>query len=442
MKKLSTITLAIAISGVSLAQKQSNYQAIEKVVFESNETKLLYAQFLDNQSLPLSSANSEVFVIDNKTWTRPYGETEYCLTPSMDNVLEYENRISSQNDVEQSIYKSNFNFVNIEVTGVSRTLLSMVNIIVPHYVESQVICYLPQIDIEYLINNQVTVAVLPNYGTKSKISTKDNEPVGGPKALIWNEGFESNAVPGTNYSAVNGSVNCGWGDVSCYKHSGSWSVWCSGNGAACNVCTDGNQNYVNGMSTAFANATYVNVTGYSDILFKYWIDLDLNNTGTNDELKRYDNLGTGSWTLQFTATSANPWDGTLWNQGSVSYVGQTFTQYQFQFGFSSNSAGTSFGVYLDDLEITGTSTVGVQELEQQDDLLMIYPNPSNGQFSLIVEQNVVKIVITDLNGKIVKSISNITQPQMEIDLSAQSKGVYFIKATSNSSVSSKKIILE
>lgn len=439
MKKLSIITLAVAISSISLAQNQSNYQTLDKVFFEDNSTKQLYAEFLDNQISPLSNANTEVFVIDNKTWSRPYGETNYCLTPTMNNVQQYENRIASQNDKVQNIYKSNFHFVNVEVTEVSIKSLSQVNIIVPHYVENQVISYLPQIDIEYLISNQVNVEVLPNYGSKSKPSTKDYETVGGgAKALIWSEGFESNVVPGTNYNAVNGAVNCGWGDVNCYSHGGDWSVWCAGAGPACNAC---GSDYVNDMDAAFSNATFVDVSGYNDVFFYYWIYLDLNNSGSNDEFRRYDNLGTG-FTLQFTATSASAWDEQDWQQGSVSYVGQSFTQYAFAFNFVSNWTGTSFGVYLDDLQITGTSTASVQELEQQNSLFKIYPNPSNGMFSLIVEQDIEDIEITDLSGKIIKSISNITQSQMEIDLSSQSAGVYFIKAVSDNGVATKKIILE
>lgn len=111
-------------------------------------------------------------------------------------------------------------------------------------------------------------------------------------------------------------------------------------------------------------------------------------------------------------------------------------------GFVSNGVGTTFGVYLDGLEITGTSTVSVQELEPENSMLTVYPNPSNGVFSLIIEENVENIEISDLTGKIVKSMSNITQSQMEIDLSTQSKGVYIIKAISSTNVSTDRIILE
>ena len=114
----------------------------------------------------------------------------------------------------------------------------------------------------------------------------------------------------------------------------------------------------------------------------------------------------------------------------------------FSMGFVSNGVGTTFGVYLDGLEITGTSTVSVQELEPENSMLTVYPNPSNGVFSLIIEENVENIEISDLTGKIVKSMSNITQSQMEIDLSTQSKGVYIIKAISSTNVSTDRIILE
>ncbi|MBL1281091.1 MAG: T9SS type A sorting domain-containing protein [Fluviicola sp.] len=438
MKNLSIITIAIAISSFSIAQKQSNYQSFEEVDFNDNLTKKTYVQFLDNQKTPLLKSNTEVFVINNKTWSRLYGEKNYCLTPVMDDVKIYEKRIAILNNKELNIYKSNFRFANIEVTDQSKTLLAKVNIFVPDYVKNYVISYLPQIDIEYLINNQVKVEILSNYGNKTKLIVKEDENVNNPKALIWSEGFESSAVPGGNYNANNGSVNCGWKDVSCYKRGGSWSVWCAGNGAACNACGGG---YVNDMVTFFAPSNYINVSGFNDIFFNYWIDLDLNNSGTNDELRRYDDLGFGSWTLQFTATSAHPWDGQLWQQGSVNYTGQAFSLYAFQFGFVSNWTGTSFGVYIDDLQITGTSVVGIDELEQQNSKIIIYPNPSRGVFSLITEENVEKIEISDSKGKIVKTISNISQSQIEIDLSKQSKGVYLIKAVFNNQIITKRVVL-
>lgn len=67
------------------------------------------------------------------------------------------------------------------------------------------------------------------------------------------------------------------------------------------------------------------VSGYEDIFFNYSIDLDLNNSGTNDEFLRFEDLGSGTWSLAFTATSANNLDGQLWQNSSVSYTGQAFT---------------------------------------------------------------------------------------------------------------------
>lgn len=126
----------------------------------------------------------------------------------------------------------------------------------PNYVKNSVICYLPSNDIDLLVQNGIKLSGLTNYGNQMKLFSKEGDQNNIAKALIWNEGFESNEVPGANYNAVNGATNCGWKDVSCYSNSGDWSVWCAGNGAACNNCLE---DYVNDMETNFAPTNYINV---------------------------------------------------------------------------------------------------------------------------------------------------------------------------------------
>ena len=82
--------------------------------------------------------------------------------------------------------------------------------------------------------------------------------------------------------------------------------------------------------------------------------------------------------------------------------------------------------------------VGITNID--DNNIKIYPNPTNGKFS-IEGNNIQKIEIKDVNGGTVKAIAT-TKKHIEIDLSQQPKGIYMIKVLTNKGVAIKKVVLE
>lgn len=76
--------------------------------------------------------------------------------------------------------------------------------------------------------------------------------------------------------------------------------------------------------------------------------------------------------------------------------------------------------------------------------ISVYPNPSNGIFQLSIDNTQLEkgaLEIYNLFGERVYSASNIKQ-QMQIDLSAFSKGIYFVKINSGDKIYSKKIVVQ
>ncbi|MGV9004406.1 T9SS type A sorting domain-containing protein [Flavobacterium sp.] len=67
---------------------------------------------------------------------------------------------------------------------------------------------------------------------------------------------------------------------------------------------------------------------------------------------------------------------------------------------------------------------------------LLFPNPTTGVLT-VENENLTKIVVYDLLGKVVKEFE--AQPQ--IDVSMLSKGVYLIKLFSEREVSISKIII-
>ncbi|HLU84332.1 MAG TPA: T9SS type A sorting domain-containing protein [Vicingaceae bacterium] len=385
-------------------------------------------EFYEKQQTPFLEGHTETFYLSGTSWERLYGEKEYVLTPLMQNIDEYFNRIQSLDEPMNGIYKSTFHFINVEITTSSKLLLETMNIYVPNYIQSNINVYLPQIDIDELTQNNINFTYLTNYGKQNatKFSTIKN------KAILYSEGFESSNLPNSNYSVFVNSVNCGWDDVGCKAHTGQRSVWSAGNGTACFTdCTA----YPNNMSTDVDRAININTNGYKDFVFKFWIWFDL---GNNDEVYRYYNIGNG-WvisSLSYNGTSSGNLSG--WLQYSASYLG-TIPYYKWSFRFISNSISSNEqGAYIDDLELSGTLTTSITELNLANSI-SIYPNPTNGIFSVEAD-NMKSIEITSITGEIVQELV-INNNKTTIDLTSFSSGIYFAKIITDKGSAIKKIVL-
>jgi hypothetical protein len=96
-------------------------------------------------------------------------------------------------------------------------------------------------------------------------------------------------------------------------------------------------------------------------------------------------------------------------------------------------------VSFDNVSIRGNSSVGIGVMEE-DNLVSIYPNPSNGKY-IVSGNDMMQIEVYDASGKLIHSVKDSVNPTQEIDLSG-SKGVYFVKIITNEKVISKKIIVQ
>jgi PKD repeat protein len=146
----------------------------------------------------------------------------------------------------------------------------------------------------------------------------------------------------------------------------------------------------------------------------------------------------------FYPLSAEDWCGSSFGTACYSldisaWAGQTNVKIMFE---SFNRHGNN--LFLDNIEIDGP--VGIPGKGKGDLGIRIYPNPSNGIFNLYIEKgaNDIDISIFDLHGQKVYSeknlagMSNITK---ELNLSELSKGVYYIRLTTEDVTQVEKIII-
>ncbi len=100
-------------------------------------------------------------------------------------------------------------------------------------------------------------------------------------------------------------------------------------------------------------------------------------------------------------------------------------------------------LYIDDILVDGT--IGVKEVNP-DASVNIFPNPSNGNFNVIISNNNIEptdIVVYNMIGEEVDHLSHhvLYTKQVKINLENQCNGVYFVKVKTDNGSITKKLIL-
>src|SRR5690606_6302164 len=364
---------------------KSLYISVLALIFSANLSSQTVNQqglneFYEKQKTPFLESNAEIFVLNDIGWLRPYGENEFALTPIITDYPKYYSRITALDNSALEIYKSKFSYIKVDINNFSKSLLQEMSVDVPTYIQNELIVYLPQIDIDKLMQEGVNCSYLPTYGKQepTRLNLQQN------KVNLYFESFEANTVPGSNFVISNtGAANCGWKDVNCVTKSGNWSLYCAGNRAACNP-TCSNTNHVNNMNSAFANFPAINTSGYVNLIFSFWMNFDLeNSTGVTDYCNVSFDFGSG-FQLAGAYNSQSSGDGT------GNYVQKGFTisgfpnSVTYSFRMVSDGSFTNMGVYLDDILLTGDLNTAINEKDLTNSI-SIYPNPTNGVFSIEAE---------------------------------------------------------
>ncbi len=102
---------------------------------------------------------------------------------------------------------------------------------------------------------------------------------------------------------------------------------------------------------------------------------------------------------------------------------------QFRFAFASNGSIERDGFAFDDVKIFSDASAGITSYDYNGNL-KIYPNPFNNK-TIIEFYNPsnypFRLILTDLSGKIVRMVDNVTDSLCELDREGLSKGFYFIE---------------
>ncbi len=89
-------------------------------------------------------------------------------------------------------------------------------------------------------------------------------------------------------------TNCGWKDVDCESYSGTWSMWCAGNGLSCNLCDNGGW-FIGEMNSTVASANYIDISGYNNVVMTFRMKLNVPDIDVSDFLRFQFSTGNSLW---------------------------------------------------------------------------------------------------------------------------------------------------
>jgi len=271
------------------------------------------------------------------------------------------------------------------------------------------------------------------------------------QSLPFAEGFESSTTyPPTGWTLNNPDAGVTWARTTTAAKTGTASMmmdnfnYSAGNGQkddatmpAVNLSTLTNPQ----LTFQVAYELYTNPTlspNYSDTL-QILISTDCGVTYTNLYKKFGTTLATTTPTwanAAFTPTSAQ------WRLETISlasYATSTNTLIMFR-----SISGYENFLYVDDINISGSSTTGIQQANETNGI-NIFPNPNSGSFVIDIQHNANEVnsisVVNSIGQTVYQTTKLNTNGNYSVDLSSYSSGIYFVQIIKSGMVYQKKILI-
>jgi PKD repeat protein len=201
-----------------------------------------------------------------------------------------------------------------------------------------------------------------------------------------------------------------------------------------------------------------NLTNITNANMTFQLAFAARSSASTDQLKVWATNNCGQqWNLRFTKTGLNlstagilsasftP-NASQWRQenvsiSSVSYSNKPSVRFKFEYLQVNGN-----NIYIDDINITGTSTVGIQDVEFLA-TVSLFPNPSSAgaEITFSLSENAeTEILITDISGRIVEVVerNELTPGAHRYAFgSSLNAGVYLVKIRLNGSEMTEKVVM-
>jgi PKD repeat protein len=143
-------------------------------------------------------------------------------------------------------------------------------------------------------------------------------------------------------------------------------------------------------------------------------------------------------TVNFTNTTSGTGLIYSWDFGDGNTSTTTSPSYTFTANGTYNVCLTAYNGVCEGVTCQSVNITGLGINENSSDLLQIFPNPNNGNFTLSGSSTILQITLCDASGKTISSFQpNSTSTQM--NLTEIENGFYFIRVKTNNGESVRKI---
>jgi hypothetical protein len=237
---------------------------------------------------------------------------------------------------------------------------------------------------------------------------------------------------------------------------------------------DSNNNQTNELDQQWNGSAWVNSEEYTYTynvdnkqlsgLVQEWTDSAwVNSTQTNYTYDSSGNLTTiiykgwngSSWIISFQSIFTYDDHNNLTSELDQQWYGGTWVtsgQSFYSYDVDNFQKGSSFRIW----NITGTeitngdssyfyfhTVLGINELTPQDAGIAVYPNPTNGKFTISSQGDINAVEVYNLLGARISSCANFNgRTSAEIDLSNKSKGMYILNVHCGTKVYNCKIVVQ
>lgn len=267
-----------------------------------------------------------------------------------------------------------------------------------------------------------------------------------PTTVPFTEDFESvSQIPSGYQWIVENSAGNAWNLTTSASFSGTHSMRL--------INHSGNPT---GTVDAFLTPSY-NLSNITNASATFRVAFAVRSTASTDQLKVYatNNCGT-QWNMRYTQSglnlstagfyssnftpTASQWSLETINLNSIAYNGRPSVRLKFEY-----KQDTGNNIYIDDINITGTPLVGIQDVEFLTSL-RISPNPAT-EYSVITfsleTKSAVQIEVSDISGRLTETVEsgtlNAGSHQYEFGQNIHS-GIYFLRFRVNGGVHTEKVI--
>lgn len=270
---------------------------------------------------------------------------------------------------------------------------------------------------------------------------------------VYSEGFENNNFA-AQWIVLNDEGNASkWQKTSAAAYTGSNCIMLNSYGEDNNVVDEVitpsfNLSTTTGMTLTFKYSAASTALAPADVNETLYVYYSIN-CGTWIQVPSAVTIGTALDVAGYSAGFFTPTSPTHWATKTIN-LSSTFQVSNVRFKFSYKTGNGPNNLYIDDININGTT--GISDQNNYAFNLNVYPNPSKGDdvinvaYTLSTQEN-ISITLVDITGREIEVVENQDQTpgnkviainKNELNLTA---GVYLIKISNGLSYSTQKIVI-